>query len=47
MVTSILTQTEDAMSIQVCAVLINSMQLEISLTAFMETSPITATGLYK
>lgn len=41
-----LTQTEDAVSIQVCVTLINSMQLEISLTAFVETSPITATGLY-
>jgi hypothetical protein len=39
-----LTQIENAASIDVCVTLINSMQLEISLTAFIETSPVTATG---
>jgi hypothetical protein len=38
-----LTRTENAVSVGVCATLI-SMQLEISLTAFIETSPVTATG---
>ena len=45
MATATLTKMESAVSIQVCTVLINSMQLEISLTAFIETSPVTATGL--
>lgn len=39
-----LTQMENSVSFQVCVTLINSMQLEISLTAFIETSPVTATG---
>lgn len=38
-----LTQTENAYSVSVCVTLIY-MWLEISLTALIETSPVTATG---
>ena len=44
METPTITVTEDTLSVSVCAVLINLVQLEIPLTAFVETQPVTATG---
>ena len=44
MVTSTLTTTEADTSISVCAVIINFVQLEVPLTAFVQTQAITATG---
>ena len=39
-----LTLMENDASIDVCVTLINFVQLEIPLTVFIETSPVTATG---
>ena len=42
--TPTITETESFVSITVCAVLINLIQLEIPLTTFVETQSATATG---
>jgi uncharacterized membrane protein len=40
-----LTEVENTTSVDICVTLINSTRLEVSrLTAFIETSPVTATG---
>ena len=46
MVRSTFMTTEADSSISVCAVLINFVELDIPLTAFVQTQPITATGWY-